>query len=245
MSDFDIIQETYNSFCICSSQYIQKDKHWGSDLDIINNEINEKENLKILDAGCGSAWHLINLKYLIADRFQLFGIDYSEGMLEIARKFIKINKMQNNINLKKQDILKTKFDNSSFNVVIFFNNTLGNLPSLNIKRSVDARMKALHEINRILSKKGKLILSVYNAEKLDLNDYGGVFKVDYEKSSLHSNDIILRFSLTNRDKYFYYSHWFTKEEIIQLLEKNNFVIKSLEFRRKRIIAVAHKMEHSK
>lgn len=245
MIKLNIEKETYKSSCALASNYLQEDKHWGCDLDVIKSEINEKEKLKILDTGCGTAWHLINLRYLIPDGPQLVGIDYSEDMLKVARKFVKLNKMQNNITLKKQNILTTEFENNSFDIIICFNNTLGNLASLDIKRSVNTRRKALPEINRILNKKGKLILSVYNAEKLDLNDYGDVFKVNYEKSILPCNDIILWFSLKNREKYFYYSHWFTKEEIIQLLEENNFVIESLEFRRKRIIVVAHKMGYSK
>lgn len=241
----DIIKETYKSFCICSSRYIQEDKHWGCDLDIIKSEINEKENVRILDIGCGTAWHLINLRYLIPDGFQLIGIDYSEDMLEVARESIMLNKMQKDISLKKRDILATKFEDNSFDIVICLNNTLGNLPSPDIKGSLSRRRKALHEIGRILNRKGKLILSIYNAQKLDLKDYGGIFKVDYERSILSCNDIILWFSLASREIFFYYSHWFTKEEIIQLLEENNFMIGSLEFRRERIVIVAHKIDYSK
>ena len=162
-------------------------------------------------------------------------------MLDIAKKNIELNKMQRNITLIKQEILSMEFDDNSFDIVICLNNTLGNLPTNNIKHSIKKRLKALQEMNRILSNKGKLILSVYNSDKLDLDNYGDNFKVDYKNSILANNDIILSFTLKKREKHFFYSHWFTKEEIVQLLEKNNFMVEFLEFRKERIITVNNKI----
>lgn len=240
MTEFDIEKETYKSSCVLAPMYLQEDKHWGCDLDIIKGKLNRKENINILDAGCGSGWHLVNLRYIVPGTLQLVGIDYSKEMLTVAKEFIRRNGMQGIIALKERNLLSTVFGADSFDTIICLNNTLGNIPSSDLIHSADKRHQVLREFNHILKKNGILILSVYNAETLDLNDYGGIFKIESEISISDSSDVVLSFSLPKEDKHYYYSHWFTEDEIIQLLQDNKFTVNDLELRRERIIATSSK-----
>jgi ubiquinone/menaquinone biosynthesis C-methylase UbiE len=66
-----------------------------------------------LDMGCGDGRFILS----IAPNFEkIIGIDLSEGMLEAARK-LKKEKGLNNIELQKQDVFHTLFENKSFDVI--------------------------------------------------------------------------------------------------------------------------------
>ena len=120
-------------------------------------EIKLKDNIKILDVGCGTGDSLIYL-YNKNQKLKLFGIDISKNMLKIARK-----KLGNKAILKFSDVEKIQFENNFFDYVI---NTeaFHHFPNPN---------KAIKEMSRVLKKKGKLIIT-------DINFYSnfihGLFK---------------------------------------------------------------------
>ena len=109
-------------------------------------EIKLKDNIKILDVGCGTGDSLIYL-YNKNQKLKLFGIDISKNMLKIARK-----KLGNKAILKFSDVEKIQFENNFFDYVI---NTeaFHHFPNPN---------KAIKEMSRVLKKKGKLIITDIN-----------------------------------------------------------------------------------
>jgi SAM-dependent methyltransferase len=240
----DLIKTTKQVFDECAPVYLKEDKHWGCDLDIISEYVEKFKEPEIIELGTGYAWHLANLYFVAPCNLKrVVGIDYSEKMLEMARTLLSSisyngQPLIERIELRKADILSLPFDDESFNVAILLNNTLGNIPAESFYKAKQKRKKALTEIKRILKNSGFLILSVYNADRLTEEDkYGKVFELDHNLSNLETFDLIVRFKETGTP---YYSHWFTKNEICQLLYDVSFRVVELEVRKKRIVIVAQK-----
>lgn len=232
---------TFDVFEGCSEIYLQEDKHWGCDLDVVRAEVDRFDRPCILDAGCGPAWHLANICQLCSNPSILVGIDYSTRMLKLAEALIARNGLETKVMLYLADMLNMPFRGDRFEIVICFANTLGNLPGNSFEESNDARMRALSEFARVLKAGGSLVLSVYNAEELtDEDKYGSVFVLDPNLSQLETNDLVVRFC-TSGDPLVkgipYYSHWFTVGEIERILTVAGFRIRTLERRMKRIVCV--------
>jgi len=241
----DLAQTTNAVFDACASVYLQEDKHWGCDLDIIKKYIEYFPGPEILDLGAGHAWHLANLYFVSSARIKRsVGIDYSGEMLARARAllggmFHEGQSLLEKIELRQADICDMDLAGETFDVGMLLNNTLGNLPGATFKDARNQRKRALHLLRGALRVGGYLIVSVNNAHKLTEEDkYGDVFELDHDLSDLRTMDLVVRFKKTKMP---YYSHWFTLHEIRQLLFEGGFRIGLAEEREKRIIVVAQKM----
>jgi len=235
-------ESTKKVFDDCSSVYLKEDKHWGSDLDIIKEYIEKKDEVSVLEVGTGYAWHLANLFYISSSKLiKVIGIDYSKKMLRKAANvlksiFYKNVPLSERIELINCDLLSLPFENDNFDVILMLNNTLGNITSDTFETAKLQRKKALNEIKRVLKPNGYLILSVYNANKLTEEDkYGKVFQVNHKLSDSENFDLVVDFIKTHTS---YYSHWFTLEEIKNLIYSCSFKVEEYEIRRKRIVVVA-------
>jgi len=119
---------------------------------------------KVIDIGCGngfSTWQFAKDR-----RVDIIGLDYSEKMIEQAKKNIKKqNKLKGKIDFVVGSVLNlSNFQKSSFDIVIS-DRCLINLISLNDQKI------AIKEINRILKKKGKYIMCEDTQEGLSkIND---------------------------------------------------------------------------
>lgn len=98
---------------------------------------------RILEVGVGTGE---NIKYYNSEA-EVIGIDFSEKMLEKARKKL-ISSGKNNITLTQMDAEKLNFKSNSFDYVI----------TTFVFCSIPAPAKALAEIKRILKPKGRLIM---------------------------------------------------------------------------------------
>lgn len=120
-----------------------QDKHWwylgmiAINISILDYYLGGKENLKILDAGCGPGANLPHLKKY----GDVIGVDLSKEALKFARERGKV---------QKGDITKLKFNDNSFDLVV----CMDVLYHMWIK---DVSL-ALKEFNRVLKKDGKLLL---------------------------------------------------------------------------------------
>jgi len=216
-------------FEVMTSNYIREDKHWGADLDIIKPTIDEllsrtKRRIHYLDIGCGTGFHIANIGEIYPE-ISITGIDYSPGMLREARKKIHFLRLKN-VNLRQADVtsldIKQKYD-----IITFLNNGFGNVfkegaPSSKLRRII------LEKIHSLLDNNGYLIISVYNKEKLTQN-YGKHLRILGNKSDFKNGDLFVEYKIANRIVA-YYSHWFSKAELRDILQHSGFKIDFLEKR---------------
>ncbi len=104
---------------------------------------NKCENKKILDYGCGNGIHS---DWLAQYGEQVIGIDLSKNSLEIARKKIEKEGLNNKVKFLVMDCEKMDFPDNYFDIV--FNG--GTFSSLDL-------LKVFPEINRVLKPDGFLI----------------------------------------------------------------------------------------
>ena len=174
-----------------------------------------KQEDKVLDIGCGNG----RLKEIMLENTDYYGIDFSEGMIERAKK-----------RYPKAKFFQTKpfefpFDDNSFDKV-FCLSVLHHIPSKSF------RIKFLKEIKRVLKPKGELFLTVW-----DLEDNKKARKLLFKytmfkllgKTKLDFKDIFYPFKNSKGEILMQrYVHNFSLKELKELLEKEGFIIKKAE-----------------
>lgn len=243
---FDLYEETRLCFELGSAEYIDDDKNWGDDTDIICEYIRslrkqKKRSLKVLYAGVGPG--VLLKKLLLYNGFfnSIVGIDYAISMLKVCENEISNLETRKKITLVNADMqnLENLFAEESFDVILCLNNTFGNIPSRNgTNRAEDVRLSLLKTFNKLLEPCGLVFLSVYNANKLSLNTYyTGNLKINKRFSK--GSDLVLEFVKSENHPHLY-SHWFKDQEVEHLVERASFSMRYLTHHKKRIILVAEK-----
>lgn len=240
-------RDTFQVFEQCAPEYLQIDKHWGCDLDIIRACVEQFQKAHVLEIGVGHAWHLANLFLLCPNHLErVVGVDYSQNMLDRAKQLVQSLNIQvgaGGVELHQCDLFDLpcqEVEEGSFDVVLLLNNTLGNLPDKNGRTAAERRREALSILKRLLKPGGYLVLSVNNAERLHEEEkYGDVLEVDWSQSNLENFDLVVRYQ-SGGQKLCYYSHWFTRAEITRLVFGASFKVVEVEERRMRIVLVAQK-----
>ena len=74
-----------------------------------------KENMKILELGCGNGSHWDDKIETLPNGCSLVLSDFSEGMLDLVRKKFSTSE---NVSIRKIDIQEIPFENETFDVVI-------------------------------------------------------------------------------------------------------------------------------
>ena len=100
-----------------------------------------KENMKILELGCGNGNHWEGKIDTIPNGCSLVLSDFSEGMLDLVREKFSTNK---NVSIKQIDIQEIPFEDETFDVVIA-NHMLFHVPDLitRSKKSIKSRWSIL------------------------------------------------------------------------------------------------------
>ena len=119
--------------------------------DFIENEIKSDKSLKILDVGCGTGRHTIELS---KRGFTVTGIDLSETQLQRAREKAERNNLQ--INFLKQDARNLSFINE-FDLAIML--CEGGFP---LMETDEMNYKILNSVTKSLKENGKLIFTTLN-----------------------------------------------------------------------------------
>ncbi len=109
--------------------------------DWLFDKYNFKENMSILELGCGNGSHWQGRLEELPKGCKLILSDFSEGMLDLVKE--KYSSYEN-VSIQKIDIQSIPFENELFDIVIA-NHMLFHVPDLN---------KALLEVNRVLKKGG-------------------------------------------------------------------------------------------
>ncbi|OGI15808.1 hypothetical protein A3K63_00360 [Candidatus Micrarchaeota archaeon RBG_16_49_10] len=104
----------------------------------------------VLDIGCGNCRNLIPF---LEKGERCFGLDFSEKMIEIARKFLKRRDFE--ARLKVGDMTELPFENDSMGTVI-------SNSALHCLTKREDRLKALFEMKRVLKKNSMMLVSVWS-----------------------------------------------------------------------------------
>lgn len=161
--------------------------------------LSPSENELILDIGCGNARDLI----VFANHDSTcIGIDFSGGMIKEGKKEI------DKIGLKNIDLIIGDATNLPFKNVIF-----DKVSCSEMIEHIPNYEDTIIEMNRVLKIKGKLVITTPNWQSL----YGltrklfGVAKLILRKKNM---------------RYHAYDKWKTQKEVIDILERYGFEIKS-------------------
>ncbi|MDT8402733.1 MAG: class I SAM-dependent methyltransferase [Bacteroidales bacterium] len=119
--------------------------------DFIERELNYDKSLKIIDVGCGTGRHTIELT---RRGYDVTGIDLSESQLKRAREKAAENKL--NIDFQKQDARYLPF-NQEFDVAIML--CEGGFP---LMETDEMNFEILKNVTRSLKTKGKFIFTTLN-----------------------------------------------------------------------------------
>lgn len=119
--------------------------------DFIEQEMNFDKSLKIIDIGCGTGRHTIELTQR---GYQVTGLDLSDSMLEKARK--KASKQNLSINFYQGDARKLPFA-QEFDVAIML--CEGGFP---LMETDEMNYEILKSVARSLTEKGKVIFTTLN-----------------------------------------------------------------------------------
>jgi len=236
--DKSLETEIQLAFDINAKNYLKDDIHRGDDVDLICTTVGNKlqrelqRKVDILYVGVGPGEILE--KILTNGRFyrEIRAIDYSANMCNLCTS--RIEKLEPKIKsiviLEKKNLFDFKNCKKSFDMVILLNNTLGNIVVDNSGEK--GRVSALNIIHKLLRPGGVLFLSVYNFEKLEIKNHHYTSKLTLLR--IKGQDLLLELTLDSVSHMFY-AHWFTVEEIKDLLQKRGFVISDIILRESRMI----------
>jgi 2-polyprenyl-3-methyl-5-hydroxy-6-metoxy-1,4-benzoquinol methylase len=109
----------------------------------------------LLDAGCGSGRHSIRL----ARRgFDVTGIDFSDFVLEAAKRSAEELGLREHAKFQRQDLLELTFPDEAFDYVLCWG----------VLMHVPAVEKAISELCRVLKRGGSIIISEVNAKGVEV-----------------------------------------------------------------------------
>ncbi len=128
-----------------------------------------KKGSDVLDIGCGFGRHM---RILAKFCKEVVGVDYSKTMVEKAKENLA---KFSNIEVYLENAQEMHFEDESFDYVICMSNTFGIF--------LNKELEILREMKRVLKQDGKIIISVYSENALDIRIK------DYKKVGLHIEKI--------------------------------------------------------
>ena len=135
--------------------------------DFIEKELNFDQSLKILDVGCGTGRHTIELT---KRGYQITGIDLSDAQLEKAKEKAKANNLE--IDFLRCDARNLPFNNQ-FDVAIML--CEGGFP---LMETDEMNFEILKNVTKSLKKSGKFIFTTLN----------GLFPLFHSINDFHEGD---------------------------------------------------------
>ena len=190
-------------------------------------ERTDNPEMKILDLGCGPGLYA---ELLAQKGHSIIGVDYSENSIQYATKRAK--ERQLNIEYLEKNYLDLDYDNQ-FDLVIFI--YLDFCVLLPVERE-----KVLENIYRALKKGGLFICDVVNERNVEQKTISQSWEVQesgfwkntqyialtngyhYPEAKVLANHHIVISENNAVDTYIFWSHYFEKDDMMQILESKGF-----------------------
>lgn len=190
-------------------------------------EQTDKPEMKILDLGCGPGLYS---ELLAKNGHSVIGVDYSESSIQYATRQAKEKKL--NIEYLKKNYLDLDFDNQFDLIILIYLDFCVLLP--------EEREKVLENIYRALKKGGLFICDVVNERNIDKKTISQSWEVQetgfwrstpyialtngyhYPEAKVLANHHIIIGENDTIDTYIFWSHYYEKDDLIQILESNGF-----------------------
>ncbi len=211
--DVRIIHKTREDYNRIAQHFSQTRQHAWPEFKYFSSLIKDGQN--ILDWGCGNGRMIFCLK---DKKVKYFGIDQSLGLLKIARKNFASETKSGRVKFFCTATKNKNFAPEFFDLV-FIIASLFHLPS------EESRLNLLQKIYKEMKIGGKLVVTVWNFA----SDWARAkAKKDWQK--IGENDFLIPWKnpegqvLAER-----YYHYFTRDELENLLIKAGFKVKSLKF----------------
>ena len=169
----------------------------------------------IIDMGSGTGRVLFALQQIMGDSVSYFGLDAAKSMIELSEK--KQSSLKNNkISFLHYDVTNPEideiFDDDSVKITMCMYNTIGVITS-------SKRHQFFGNMTRLAGKEGLALVSAFNGD-----DFAFVSPKIYtpmkkmvkriDEDSFDEKKLAFRNSLG------YYSQWFTKNQVLELLGSN-------------------------
>lgn len=206
-----LLKKTKKDYDLIAADYTRTRSFIPEDLKALGEYTQEGD--RVLDSGCANGRLFEVLK---GKKVNYFGVDFSEKLIEIARKNYPEAKFQ------VADTLNLPFPSNFFDK-IYSISVLHNIPSKNFQ------LQCLKEAERVLKPKGLLIVRVWNfwrrkagpelLLRYSLLKLAGKSKLDFKDVFVPWKDSGGKILIQR------YFHCFTKKEVEELVKKAGFKIK--------------------
>lgn len=168
----------------------------------------------IIDMGSGTGRVLFSLRRALGDSVSYCGLDASKSMIRLSKK--KQSGMNKNISFLNYDVtnpaIDELFDDDSVKITLCMYNTVGVIPPTKRRQFFDNMVK-------LAGKHGLALVSAFNGDNFAFTAprlYGPMKKMVKQIDEDSFDEEKLAF----KNKLGYYSQWFTKNQLLELLHSD-------------------------
>lgn len=172
----------------------------------------------VLDLGCGNGRNSI---YLAKEGMRVIGIDFSRGLIKIAKNKMEWKEVEDQVNLLEGEIASLPLQDDTVDAVLYIA-TLHHLPTPN------DRLQSLKEVARCLKSNGRALVSAWAQEQEKFKDELKVTK-DKKEDGFEYGDIFLPWKMKEGRVFQRYYHLFSKNEFEDLIEKSGLEVVRIFF----------------
>jgi ubiquinone/menaquinone biosynthesis C-methylase UbiE len=172
----------------------------------------------VLDLGCGNGRNSI---YLAKEGMEVVGIDFSRGLIKIAKNKIEWKQVEENVNLIEGDIDSLPLKDESVDAVLYIA-TLHHLPT------PSERLESLLEVKRCLKPGGSALVSAWAQEQDKFREELERSK-EIQEEGFEFGDISLPWKMKEGRELQRYYHLFSKKEFEELIKECGLEVKKIFF----------------
>jgi ubiquinone/menaquinone biosynthesis C-methylase UbiE len=172
----------------------------------------------VLDLGCGNGRNSI---YLAKEGMKVVGIDFSRGLIRIAKNKMEWKEVADKVDLVEGDIGALPLKNDSVDAVLYIA-TLHHLPT------PQERLESLLEVKRCLKPEGSVLVSAWAQEQEKFKETLEESRSNQE-DGFEYGDIFLPWKMKEGRELQRYYHLFSKSEWGDLMLKSGLEIKRIFF----------------